>query len=161
MEPAKEPLSLLSLSLCIPSPAQSLSLKKKVLKCRNRPISCCVLYSHRNSNRCFALCLFFLTSCIPDQNVMYISNEMPPLPPTFLPSHHEHVTDSFWSQSNATSSEKSSLTTLVEVASESVCHIVQFHLFLNPYHDPESFHLPARCLFPQLARKFHVDGDSE
>lgn len=72
------------------------------------------------------------------------------------------MTDSFQSQSNGTSSGKSSLITLAETASESVHHVVQFHLLPCPYHDPESFIcLPAHCLFPLLACKFHVDGDSE
>lgn len=59
------------------------------------------------------------------------------------------MTDSFQSQSNGTSSGKSSLITLAETASESVHHVVQFHLLLSPYHDPESFnlfvYLPTAC----------------
>ena len=72
------------------------------------------------------------------------------------------MADSSGSQSSATSSEKSSLTTLAEVSAESVslssfifflAHILtQSHLLIS---------LPAHCLSPQLEGKFHVDGDSE
>lgn len=45
-----------------------------------------------------------------------------PIAPTspFLPHCHEHLADSFRSQSNATSSEKSSPTALAKVTSESL-----------------------------------------
>ena len=80
----------------------------------------------------------------------YISNDsVPPLPSPFLPYHHKHRADSCGPQSGATSSEKSSLTTLANVASEEVCHIGQFD-FLSPRYDPESLCLPAYCLSPGL-----------